>query len=56
MHRLIGVYNPALTRVFAEVLRSLGTARAMVVHGAGLDEITTTGETRVTELSGRLYH
>ena len=25
----------------------------MVVHGAGLDEITTTGETRVTELSGR---
>jgi anthranilate phosphoribosyltransferase len=51
--QLIGVYNPALTRVFAKVLRSLGTARAMVVHGAGLDEITTTGETRVTELSGR---
>ena len=25
----------------------------MVVHGAGLDEITTTGETRVTELIGR---
>jgi anthranilate phosphoribosyltransferase len=52
--QLIGVYNPSLTRVFAEVLRCLGTARAMVVHGAGLDEITTTGETRVTELSGRL--
>ena len=51
--QLIGVYSPALTRVFAEVLRDLGTARAMVVHGAGLDEITTTGETRVTELSGR---
>lgn len=51
--QLIGVYNPALTRVFAEVLRELGTPRAMVVHGAGLDEITTTGETRVTELSGR---
>ncbi len=25
----------------------------MVVHGAGLDEISTTGETRVTELIGR---
>ncbi len=50
--QLIGVYHPALTRVFAEVLRQLGTARAMVVHGAGLDEITTTGETQVTELSG----
>jgi anthranilate phosphoribosyltransferase len=51
--QLIGVYNPALTRVFAQVLRDLGTSRAMVVHGAGLDEITTAGETRVTELSGR---
>ena len=51
--QLIGVYSPSLTRVFAEVLRDLGTARAMVVHGAGLDEITTTGETRVTELSGQ---
>jgi anthranilate phosphoribosyltransferase len=52
--QLIGVYDPALTRVFAEVLKHLGTTRAMVVHGAGLDEITTTGETRVTELSGHL--
>ncbi|MEI7432932.1 MAG: anthranilate phosphoribosyltransferase [Methanomicrobiales archaeon] len=52
--QLIGVYHPALTRVFAGVLRDLGTTRAMVVHGAGLDEITTTGETRVTELTGRL--
>jgi len=51
--QLIGVYDPALTRVFAEVLRHLGTKRALVVHGSGLDEITTTGETRVTELSGR---
>jgi len=50
--QLIGVYDPALTRVFAEVLRNLGTTRAMVVHGAGLDEITTTGVTLVTELSG----
>ena len=50
--QLIGVYSPVLTRIFAEVLRDLGTSRAMIVHGDGLDEITTTGETRVTELSG----
>jgi anthranilate phosphoribosyltransferase len=34
----------------AEVLRILGLSRAMVVHGSGLDEITTTGETIVAEL------
>jgi anthranilate phosphoribosyltransferase len=50
--QLIGVYEPALTCVFAEVLRDLGTSRAMVVHGNGLDEITTTGETQISELSG----
>ena len=50
--QLIGVYSPALNRIFAEVLRDLGTSRAMIVHGDGLDEITTTGETLVTELSG----
>lgn len=48
--QVLGVYSPALTRTMAEVLRLLGTARAMVVHGDGLDEITTTGTTMVTEL------
>ncbi|MCD6334826.1 MAG: anthranilate phosphoribosyltransferase, partial [Candidatus Latescibacteria bacterium] len=44
-HQLIGVYSRALTPVIAEVLNSLGTERAMVVHGSdGLDEITVTGE------------
>ena len=32
------------------MLRLLGLQRAMVVHGSGLDEITTTGETMVSEL------
>lgn len=48
--RLIGVYDPALVPVVAEALRELGVSRAMVVHGDGLDEITTTGETRIAEL------
>lgn len=50
-HQLVGVYDVSLTRTFCEVLRALGGKRAMVVHGAdGLDEVTTTGETMVSEL------
>ncbi len=48
--QLLGVYSPGLTGTMAEVLRILGLSRAMVVHGSGLDEITTTGETMVAEL------
>jgi anthranilate phosphoribosyltransferase len=48
--QVMGVYNPDLTRPMAEVLRILGLSRAMVVHGSGLDEITTTGDTSVCEL------
>jgi anthranilate phosphoribosyltransferase len=48
--QVLGVYSPALTVPVAEVLRLLGLRRAMVVHGSGLDEITTTGETMVSEL------
>jgi anthranilate phosphoribosyltransferase len=48
--QVLGVYDPSLTTTMAEVLRLLGLSRAMVVHGAGLDEITTTGETTVCEL------
>jgi len=49
--QVLGVYHPDLTGTLAEVLRILGLSRAMVVHGSGLDEITTTGETMVAELS-----
>jgi anthranilate phosphoribosyltransferase len=48
--QVLGVYSPDLTAPIAEVLRLLGLQRAMVVHGSGLDEITTTGETMVSEL------
>jgi anthranilate phosphoribosyltransferase len=51
--QLIGVYSPGLTGTFGEVLRSLGTIRGMVVHGNGMDEITTTGTTKITELKNR---
>jgi anthranilate phosphoribosyltransferase len=48
--RLCGVYSPGLVQKFARTFLSLGTDRAMVVHGEGLDEITVSGVTRVAEL------
>lgn len=48
--QVLGVYHPGLIRPMAEVLRILGISHAMVVHGCGLDEITTTGETQICEL------
>ncbi|MFH1995783.1 MAG: anthranilate phosphoribosyltransferase [Candidatus Omnitrophota bacterium] len=49
--QVLGVYDPSLTEIMAKVLGNLGVKRAFVVHGAdGLDEITITGKTRVSEL------
>jgi anthranilate phosphoribosyltransferase len=49
--QMLGVYSPELTELHASVLRNLGSQRAFVVHGVGgLDELSTFGETRVTEL------
>ena len=49
--QVIGVYAAALTEPLARVLAELGTFRAFVVHGAdGLDEISNTGESRVSEV------
>jgi anthranilate phosphoribosyltransferase len=47
--QLVGVFAPQWTRPMAEVLGRLGAERAWVVHGAGLDELTTAGITRVAE-------
>ena len=49
--QVIGVYKASLTEILARVLGELGSTRALVVHGSdGLDEITITGESKVTEL------
>ncbi|MGC9211842.1 MAG: anthranilate phosphoribosyltransferase [Athalassotoga sp.] len=49
--QLIGVYDRKIVHLIAEVLNNLGIERAMVVHGSdGLDEITITGKTYVSEL------
>lgn len=49
--QLLGVFSPELTRLLAEVLREMGTERAMVVYGEpGLDELSTLGETLIVHL------
>jgi len=52
-HQIMGVYSRDLVEPMAHVLRNLGLKRAMVVHGSdGLDEITTTGVTFISEYDG----
>ncbi len=48
--QVMGVYDPKLCEKLSNVLKLLGTKRAMVVNGMGMDEITNTGETVVSEL------
>lgn len=48
--QIVGVPRPELTELVARALGMLGSERAWVVHGAdGLDEISTTGYTKVSE-------
>lgn len=51
--QLLGVYDPALGEVIAGVLKALGSEKALVVHGAGLDELTIHAESDVWELDKR---
>jgi len=58
--QIIGVYDDSLTDILGKVLSNLGSEHAFVVRGTdGLDEITLTTETKVTELKEgklRTYH
>jgi anthranilate phosphoribosyltransferase len=49
--QLVGVFAPQWVKPVAEVLGRLGSERAWVVHGAGLDELTTAGKTTVAALA-----
>jgi anthranilate phosphoribosyltransferase len=55
--QIVGVPRPELTQVMARALMLLGSTRAWVVHGAGgLDEISTTGHTKVSECRDGAVH
>lgn len=49
--QLMGIFNGDLTEIVANVLQKLGSVHAMIVHGDdGLDEITTTDNTKISHL------
>jgi anthranilate phosphoribosyltransferase len=48
--QLMGVYDAAWVEPVAQVLRDLGSTRALVVHGSGTDEIALHGDTVAAEV------
>jgi anthranilate phosphoribosyltransferase len=49
--QVVGVYSAELVETLAQALLQLGLKRALVVHGHdGLDEITVTGPTKISEV------
>src|SRR5688572_13235521 len=55
--QVIGVADPAFAERMVESLRRHGSISSWVVHGNGLDELSTTGPSRVTALrDGEVHH
>jgi len=48
--QLIGVFSPRWLMPIAETLKGLGSTSVWVVHGDGMDELTTAGETQIVAL------
>lgn len=55
-NQVIGVFAPEFVAKMAAVLQQLGTKSAMIVHGSGLDEITTTGPTQISQLENEIIN
>lgn len=51
--QLLGVADPKMIEPVARTLRAMGVERALVVHGAGLDEVALHGRTQAMRVTGR---
>ncbi len=49
--QICGVYDPCWLRPFAEVLLEIGIKEALIVHGAGLDELDPKNRSRAASLT-----
>lgn len=54
-HYIMGVYDPYYLPVFAEILQKMPIKRAMVVHGAGLDELSCLGKATIYDVTPTGY-
>ncbi len=55
--QVLGVFEAQYTELLASALQALGSEHALVVHGlAGIDELSTYGDTQVTELRSGSVH
>ncbi len=50
--QVVGVYDPELVPRLANALAKMDVERALVVHGAGMDEIALHGDTTAAEVTG----
>jgi len=52
-HILLGVLNEKLVPIMADVLSKTNCKRSVIVHGVGLDEISSAGRAKVIEVIGQ---
>lgn len=50
-HQIMGVWDAPALEIVPRVMSRLGTARSWIVNGAGLDELTIDGSTKVFEVN-----
>jgi len=50
-HQILGVYTSKILKKIAYALERLGTDHSFVIHGDGMDEVTTLGKTLVAEIN-----
>jgi anthranilate phosphoribosyltransferase len=50
-HLVLGVFDESLLDLVAGALQQMGTQKSLVIHGAGLDELSTLGPSKIIEVT-----